>query len=328
MDLKALIAKMDQIEGKKFLTEATKTDKPWTDKSGKEQSGTKVKGDKYTGKEADKEAKEKKVDEAQRHAKETGEKYKDTTDQFKGGKNYDELAAKKGISDLVKSTKEKKVKEAVKTDKPWTDKSGKEQSGTKVKGDKYTGKEADKEAKAKSKKVDEGINFKSSIANALLREFGLEEADTANPWANDPAKSAAWSALTPEDQAWLGGADPTDPYILNRAPNKGAPAAPTMPSATDPNDTRTSRDARDATSASDLAANIAAEKPADTMGTGPNPKMARFKELLDKAQGTMGKPAAPKAVPTAPKAVPAVSGGGRPAFPTPNISGQNLRASS
>jgi hypothetical protein len=47
-----------------------------------------------------------------------------------------------------------------------------------------------------------------------------------NPWeGQDPAKAQAWSALTPEDQKWLGGADPTDPFILNRAPNKGKPAA-------------------------------------------------------------------------------------------------------
>jgi hypothetical protein len=87
------------------------------------------------------------------------------------------------------------------------------------------GKDKDQK-KAEKKKKNEGIDFQSSIAQMLLREFGLEEADAANPWANDPAKSAAWAALTPQDQKWLGGADPTDPYILARAPNKGKPAAP------------------------------------------------------------------------------------------------------
>ena len=50
-------------------------------------------------------------------------------------------------------------------------------------------------------------------------------AASASPWANDPAKDAAWKALSPEDQKWLGGADPTDKFILARAPKKGAPAA-------------------------------------------------------------------------------------------------------
>jgi hypothetical protein len=48
-----------------------------------------------------------------------------------------------------------------------------------------------------------------------------------NPWqATDPAKAAAWAALSPEDQKFLGNADPTDTAILARAPNKGKPAAP------------------------------------------------------------------------------------------------------
>lgn len=48
--------------------------------------------------------------------------------------------------------KDEKVKEAVKSDKPWTDKSGKQQSGMSVKGDKYTGKEAEKDSKEKKVK--------------------------------------------------------------------------------------------------------------------------------------------------------------------------------
>ena len=120
--------------------------------------------------------------------------------------------------------KKQNLMEAEKKETTWTDKSGKKHPATQVKGDKYTGKEAEKEDKKKT----EGIVFNSSIANALLREFGLEEAPVTNPWANDPAKSAAWSALSPQDQAWLGGADPTDQFILARAPNKGkAVAKPT-----------------------------------------------------------------------------------------------------
>ena len=119
--------------------------------------------------------------------------------------------------------KKQNLMEAEKKETTWTDKSGKKHPATQVKGDKYTGKEAEKEDK---KKADEGISFTSGIAQALLREFGLEEAPVTNPWANDPAKSAAWTALSPQDQAWLGGADPTDPYILRRAPNKGKSVRP------------------------------------------------------------------------------------------------------
>ena len=47
-------------------------------------------------------------------------------------------------------------------------------------------------------------------------------AGPANPWAGkDPAKEAAWAKLSPEDQKWLGGADPTDKIILARAPSNG-----------------------------------------------------------------------------------------------------------
>jgi|694.fasta_scaffold03389_24 LysM repeat protein len=45
---------------------------------------------------------------------------------------------------------------------------------------------------------------------------------TANPWTGtDPAKAAAWDKLSPEDQKWIGKADPTDKFILARAPSKG-----------------------------------------------------------------------------------------------------------
>jgi hypothetical protein len=93
--------------------------------------------------------------------------------------------------------KKQNLMEAEKKETTWTDKSGKKHPATQVKGDKYTGKEAEKEDK---KKADEGISFTSGIAQALLREFGLEEAPVTNPWANDPAKSAAWTALSPQDQ--------------------------------------------------------------------------------------------------------------------------------
>lgn len=62
-------------------------------------------------------------------------------------------------------------------------------------------------------------------APALSGAAPAAPAASASPWANDPAKDAAWKALSPQDQQWLGKADPTDPYILARAPNKGKPAA-------------------------------------------------------------------------------------------------------
>ena len=53
------------------------------------------------------------------------------------------------------------VVEAEKKETTWTDKSGKKHPATQVKGDKYTGKEAEKEEKAKSKKVDEATDMKT-----------------------------------------------------------------------------------------------------------------------------------------------------------------------
>ena len=118
--------------------------------------------------------------------------------------------------------------ESEKKETTWADKSGKKHPATQVKGDKYTGKEAEKESK---KKTDEGIVFNSSIAQMLLREFGLEEAPIANPY-KDPAQAAKFAAMSPADQAWLtkGGGVPdiNDEIILSRAPNKGKPAAPAV----------------------------------------------------------------------------------------------------
>ena len=57
----------------------------------------------------------------------------------------------------LKMAQAEKVNEAEKTPSTWTDKSGKTHPATKVKGDKYTGKEAEKESKAK-KEVEEGFD--------------------------------------------------------------------------------------------------------------------------------------------------------------------------
>lgn len=107
-------------------------------------------------------------------------------------------------------------------------------SGAKVKATKVQGwqsQKADKEADKEKKKDLDEMTLTSSIAKELLKEFNIaveeENLDEAgNPWeGKDPAKAAAWAALSPEDQKWLGGADPTDQFILARAPNKGKPAA-------------------------------------------------------------------------------------------------------
>jgi hypothetical protein len=176
--------------------------------------------------------------------------------------------------------------------------------------------------------------FKSSIARGLVEEFGyeLEEATppapAASPWANDPAKDAAWKALSPEDQKWLGGADPTDPYILARAPNKGKPAkratgavlaTPTDPSSGAESDAMAAADQADADlgaamranaaggnstsaatgvgnpgeeAAAQAAADGAATKPADApadAGGSINPAtLAQYKALLDKLKASQG----------------------------------------
>lgn len=64
---------------------------------------------------------------------------------------------------------------------------------------------------------------KESIRQQLLRAFGLTEA--TNPHPPGSPQAAAWDNLTPQDQEWIGGGDPTDKTILSRAPNKGMSAA-------------------------------------------------------------------------------------------------------
>ena len=50
------------------------------------------------------------------------------------------------------------------------------------------------------------------------------------PWPAGSPQDAAWQKLSPEDQKWIGQADPTDQFILARAPNGGKPVeAPVAP---------------------------------------------------------------------------------------------------
>ena len=44
------------------------------------------------------------------------------------------------------------------------------------------------------------------------------------PWPEGSPQDAAWQKLSPEDQKWIGQADPTDQFILARAPNGGKPS--------------------------------------------------------------------------------------------------------
>jgi hypothetical protein len=56
------------------------------------------------------------------------------------------------------------------------------------------------------------------------------------PWPASSPQAAVYAKLSPADQKWLGGADPTDPYILSRSPNKGIPPGGTTPLVATPND--------------------------------------------------------------------------------------------
>jgi hypothetical protein len=177
------------------------------------------------------------------------------------------------------------------------------------------GKDKDQK-KAEKKKKNEGINFQSSIAQMLLREFGLDErvtinpdgttsggiakppaaaAATPNPWANDPAKSAAWAKLSPADQKWLGGADPTDSAILARAPNKGkaaaAPAANTA-AAAPAAAANTAADQDDADMGAAMRANAAGgNSTSAATGVGNPGEEAAAQAAADKAKAPAAAPA-------------------------------------
>jgi hypothetical protein len=226
--------KKDEEKKEEKVDEATKTDKPWTDMKGNKHSGTAVKGDKYQGKEA--EAEEKKEKTAKKESIEPEFKSKfmkmveakkeEAADKKKAKKKMEEGAKpdfldmdkdgdkkepmKKAVADKKDGPKKgvnpfakKEVKEATKTDKPWTDMKGNKHPGTAVKGDKYTGKDAEKEDKAKSKKdestrrtgtmvAESAISFKEMIK--LVQESGGQQAidpidTTLFAWAQRVAAS-------------------------------------------------------------------------------------------------------------------------------------------
>lgn len=48
-------------------------------------------------------------------------------------------------------------------------------------------------------------------------------AELINPWiGSDAEKATAWESLSDRDKEWIGNGDPTDPFILARAPDSGA----------------------------------------------------------------------------------------------------------
>jgi hypothetical protein len=207
------------------------------------------------------------------------------------------------------------------------------------------GKDKDQK-KAEKKKKNEGIDFQSSIAQMLLREFGLEERvgvpSVANPYQG--ADAAKFAAMSPADQAWLtkGGGQPdiNDPLILARAPNKGkvgaapsgvapAPAAAAAPA-------MTAADQEDADMGAAMTANAAAAgaaKPAAAPAA-VDPAVAatreKFKALMDKLAktgGVTGAAAAPAAKPPV-SGKPAPAGfantGGGAAVGNPNMTKQGV----
>jgi hypothetical protein len=217
------------------VDEATKTDKPWTDMKGNKHPGTAVKGDKYTGKEAEKEeksdkkakkesvepefkskfmkmveAKKEEADKKKADKKKAMEEGKGDGNLANNAKPYDKVTRGDVIAGRLgkdeKGGKDKKIKEATKTDKPWTDMSGKKHPGTAVKGDKYTGKEAEKEDKKKTESammpkgkkrpvkesVESNLSFKEMMA-LVVESGGQQQIDPVDnqlwAWAQRVAKT-------------------------------------------------------------------------------------------------------------------------------------------
>jgi hypothetical protein len=216
------------------VKEATKTDKPWTDMKGNKHPGTAVKGEKYTGKEAEKEEKKAKKESVEpqfksKFMKMVEAKKAEKDDKKKSKKEQMEEAAKPDFLDLDKDGdkkepmksaakskggdkkdsgkkgmsaaqakyfgKKESVKEATKTDKPWTDMSGKKHPGTAVKGDKYTGKEAEKETKEKSKKDESVSRRKAVVAESAMsfKEMLTLVQESGGQQQIDPVDQSLWS---------------------------------------------------------------------------------------------------------------------------------------
>lgn len=217
------------------------------------------------------------------------------------------------------------------------------------------GKDKDQK-KAEKKSKNEGIVFRSSIAQELLREFNLEEAPVTNPYQG--ADAAKFAAMSPADQAWLtkGGGVPdiNDQFILARAPNKGKPAAQKVdPNQADRDDAemgaamRANAAGGNSTSAATGVGNPGEEAAAQAAAAGaakptapaaPDPAVTatreKFKALMDKLAKTGGVTGAAAAPAAAPAAKPPVSGkpaaagfantGGGAAVGNPNMTKQGV----
>ena len=244
MDLKSLIAKMDQIESKKFLTESEKKETSWTDMKGNKHSATKVKGKSYGNqpepKEVDNEGKAKK---------------KVKEDMSSGAVDPAPMI------DYSKQDWNTRMSRWMAGNNPWMGTDEKRAAAwakLSPADKKWIGKGDPLDQVLLSKAPNKGrpsapvqsqppmpVNESTGIYNALMEEFGLSERVTINPDGTvsgglRPQKPAVpnpytgadaqkFASLSPEDQEWLtrGGGKPdiNDPYIMRRAPNKGQPVA-------------------------------------------------------------------------------------------------------
>ncbi len=320
MDLKALIAKMDQIESKKILTEAEdrpaakKTDTTWTDKSGKKHPATRVQGSKSVAadKEADKERK-------------------------KHDKDLEEMTIKSAIAQEL-------LKEFNVSDEPVEEFVDKVSNYFKQNAANYRARQASGELPpdgynpevsgpwmGKTQQVPvtsgDGTPIKTGSGGNLVSNVPVSNPPTAGkppasaPGAQDDATGV--DAAVAAQQA----AGPTDAEIAaNNAAlgnwtdqpdttggTSGKPPAQPQGAKVDPDQA----DIDDAELGKAMAANAAAAAGPDTLNKpsgGINPTVLnRYKELLDKLEGAGKKPAA---APGKPPAKPPTSG--KPPAAKPN----------
>jgi hypothetical protein len=84
---------------------------------------------------------------------------------------------------------------------------------------------AESDALRQQAAMDQELDSASAEMDRLKKNAGVAAAPAApavsNPWeGTDPARAEAFAKLSPEDQKWIGNADPTDPNILARAPSQ------------------------------------------------------------------------------------------------------------
>ena len=298
MDLKALIAKMDQIESKKILTEAEdrpdakKKETTWTDKSGKKHPATRVQGSKSVAadKEADKERKknDKSLEEmtlksaiAQELLKEfnvSDEPVEEFVDKignyFK--QNAADYRARQASGELPPDGYD------AERDGPWM---GKTQQTNVVSGD------------GTPIKTGSGGNLVTNTpvagapAGAGTKPASQAAAPAAVPPGINPETGDAYTPVGSAPLTTPPGADPDEPQTSTLAEPPGSEETPAAASATD-------------------------------QQTIDPAKLARFKALLDKASaGAAAKPAAPAKKP-------ATGAGAKPAASATPAKGPKVPAAS